>query len=78
MEADQNGWTPLHEAVRVGNKDAINTMLYSGHDKDLPTLDGSTPLNIARTYLGETHEVTQHLIALKAVDNNPPQEHAEL
>eukprot|EP00934_Nitzschia_sp_Nitz4_P001932 Nitzschia sp. Nitz4//scaffold3_size479765//398844//399468//NITZ4_000171-RA/size479765-exonerate_protein2genome-gene-1.375-mRNA-1//-1//CDS//3329550971//1932//frame0 len=66
LVADQNGWTPLHEAIRVGIRESVNIILLAGHGVDVPTNDGETPLDIAKKYLGSDHKVTKFLIAVGA------------
>jgi ankyrin repeat protein len=75
---DDNGWTPFHEAVRVGNTEAVEIILNSSSEsgsknnlKDRLTYTGVTPLNIAREFLGNAHEVTKLLVELGAVDKHP-------
>ena len=71
---DDNGWTPFHEAIRVGNKEAVEAIFYSTGGEKLKnqlTYTGVSPLNIAREYLGNDHEITKWLVKLKAVDKHP-------
>lgn len=71
---DDNGWTPFHEAVRVGNKEAVEIILNSEVGKSLQnrlTYTGVTPLNIAREFLGNDNEVTKFLVELGAIDKHP-------
>jgi len=78
---DENGWTPFHEAVRVGNKEAVEAIFYSSAGEKLKnqlTYTGVTPLNIAREFLGNDHEITKWLLKLKAVDKHPHQSQGEL
>ena len=75
---DDLGWTPFHEAVRLGHLDCIKVMLHAGNDGgdsdrglslvNLRTYAGSTPLDLARTYLSEDHPVTQFLITSGGID----------
>lgn len=77
---DDMGWTPFHEAIRVGNKECIETILYapgSGQHLNRLTYTGVTPLNIAREFLGNDHEVTQFLVNMGAVDKHPNRKGAE-
>ena len=71
---DDNGWTPFHEAVRVGHKECVETILFapgSGEHLNRLTYTGVTPLNIAREVLGKDHEVTKFLIKMGAIDKHP-------
>ena len=71
---DDNGWTPFHEAVRVGNLEAVEAIFYTSAGEKLKnqlTYTGVTPLNIAREFLGSDHEVTKWLVKLKAKDEHP-------
>jgi len=71
-EADVNGWTVLHEAVRVGKLEMVKLLLAHGADKDLLTKTGVSPLNIAREYLQPTeHELIQFLESIGAKDVSP-------
>ena len=69
---DNNGWTPFHEAVRLGNLPAVKVILESDAKLlDLLTFTGVTPLNIAREYLGKNHPVAQYLVEWGAIDKHP-------
>lgn len=69
---DDNGWTPFHEAVRAGMREAVEIIHNSDPaHKNRLTYTGVTPLNIAREYLGKDHEVTKFLVELGAIDNHP-------
>jgi len=63
---DKNGWTVLHEAVRGGRTDSVQRLLKHGVDKNLPTYAGQTPLNLARYYLEEGHELIKYLESIDA------------
>jgi prolyl 4-hydroxylase len=67
---DANGWQPIHEAVRSGYLDTVEALVKLGADIDARTGkgDGSSPLNIALSYLDKDHEVTQFLIHRGAQD----------
>ena len=52
---DKNGWTPLHEAVRLGDVNIVQLLLDRGADANArtgPNGDGGSPLY----YLQEYHE----------------------
>ena len=81
---DDLGWTPFHEAIRSGDLECVNVILYAGDDwgdadgtpilLNLRTYDGLTPLDLARTYLSEDHPVTQLLITLGGIDQRTESE----
>lgn len=70
-EEDQNGWLPLHEAVRAGQLGTVKVILKHGGDINNETFARQTPLNIARKFLGDDHEVTKFLEKNGAVDLSP-------
>lgn len=67
-QPDENGWHPLHEAVRAGQVDAVQVLLLNGAQINHPTQTGVSPLNIALQYLGADHQMTKFLQGLGAVD----------
>lgn len=78
-DADANGWTVLHESVRVGALEIVKIILNNGVDKDLLTYTGVTPLYIARQYLDAGHELIGYLESLGAKDISPGRKlHREL
>ena len=74
-EPDDNGWTLFHEAVRTGNKEAVEAILWGSRSQDnlknRLTYTGVTPLNIAKEFLGESHDVTRFLVKVGAIDKHP-------
>lgn len=70
---DRNGWQPIHEAARAGQKEAIAFLLEEGADINARTHygKGNTPLNLAINALSEKHPVSQYLLSLGAVDIGP-------
>jgi Ankyrin repeats (3 copies) len=63
---DKNGWTPLHEAARKGEIDAIELLLNRGAEVNARTgskENGDSPLALAKQYHGPDHEVTKLLEA---------------
>ena len=40
LKKDRNGWTPLHEAVRIGHTESVKYLIKFGADKDLRTHHG--------------------------------------
>ena len=70
-QTDQNGWTPLHEAVRGGHKDVVEMLIENGADKDARTGrkgTGGSPLNLALAHHSENHLVTKYLMSIGARD----------
>lgn len=68
LERDDNGWQPIHEAVRNGRLDIVKFLIEHGasaNDKtELPGGDRSKkilPIELALELLGPDHEVTKFL-----------------
>ena len=59
--ADENGWLPLHEAVRAGHVEAVQIILLNGGNINHLAGSGQSPLSIALEYLGKEHEITNFL-----------------
>lgn len=70
-EEDDNGWTVLHEAARAGRLDMLKVILENGIDKDSLTRHRVSPLNIAREYLDEDHELIEYLERIGAKNTSP-------
>ena len=70
-QADANGWTVLHEAARTGRLEIVKLILEHGVDKDLMTKAGETPLNLARRFLEEDHELIEYLENIGAKNISP-------
>ena len=72
LHRDDNGWEPLHEAVRGGHLDAVEFLIkQAGADINSRTgqkRDGSSPLNLALRYLTEGDAVTRFLLSNGAVE----------
>lgn len=70
---DENGWQPLHEAVRGGHLDAVKLLVKHGADVNSLTNhgDGVSPYNIALNSLSEDHPVAQYLLKLGAINVGP-------
>lgn len=67
---DQNGWEPLHEAVRAGQLDAVQFLLQQGADINARTglsKQGSSPLTLALEFLKVGDAVTTLLLSNGAV-----------
>lgn len=65
-EEDALKWTVLHEAIRAGNKEQVEIFLQHGADKDHLTLNGESPLFLARYFLNDDHEVVKLLESVGA------------
>mmetsp|Transcript_4391 Transcript_4391/g.12590 ORF Transcript_4391/g.12590 Transcript_4391/m.12590 type:complete len:419 (+) Transcript_4391:2024-3280(+) len=70
---DENGWQPLHEAVRGGNLEAVTMLVEHGADVDAVTHGGhgSSPYNIALVSHSEDHPVARYLSSLGAKNIGP-------
>lgn len=71
--ADENGWEPIHEAVRAGHKEAVQFLMDNGADMDARTHwgEGLSPLKIALRSHSDDHPVSQYLRELGALDLGP-------
>jgi ankyrin repeat protein len=68
-QPDENGWHPLHEAVRFGEVEAVQALIeHGGADINQKTYRGDSPLNVALEYLGAKHDLTKWLQDNGAVD----------
>mmetsp|Transcript_31574 Transcript_31574/g.65674 ORF Transcript_31574/g.65674 Transcript_31574/m.65674 type:complete len:604 (+) Transcript_31574:38-1849(+) len=70
---DENGWTPLHEAVRSGSVETIEYLVKYGLDINQRTHGGSggTPLWWAKILFGLDHDVVKYLQSIGAKDIAP-------
>jgi ankyrin repeat protein len=70
---DQNGWMPLHEAVRAGHMEAVALLVEHGADINAVTNNGVgvSPYYIAKKNLTPEHPVSQYLQSLGALDVGP-------
>jgi len=70
---DQNGWQPLHEAVRKGHIDAVRLLVEHGADINAVTNgdNGVSPYNIALSNLTPNHPVVEFLESLDALNIGP-------
>lgn len=70
---DHNGWQPIHEAARSGQKEAIEFLVKAGADINARTNNGkgNTPLNLAFKKHGGSHPVSAYLISLGALNIGP-------
>lgn len=60
-ETDENGWTPLHEAIRAGDLYSVQIIVRTTNDKNVKTKHGFTPLRLAEDFLGVDHDVYKYL-----------------
>lgn len=68
---DENGWHPLHEAVRSGHADAAKLLVQHGANVNQRTGrkgTGPSPLNIALEYHSKTSPIVKYLKSLGAED----------
>ena len=63
---DKNGWQALHEAVRAGTFEIVQMLLDKGAEVNTrtgKTESGHTPLDLAKRFHGDTHEIAKLLQA---------------
>ena len=72
-KVDANGWTPLHEAVRIGSIEVIDYLIKKGLDINQRTHggNGGSPLWWAKAIHGENHKVVEYL-KKKGAEDIPP------
>lgn len=72
-ELDENGWRPIHEAVRAGNPGVVRFLLDAGSDVNELTghAHGATPLTLAKEHHGEDHPMIEFLQSLGAREFGP-------
>ena len=65
---DVNGWKPIHEAARGGQKGVLQMLVEHGADVNEGANFGSggSPLYLATQSLGEDHPAVDYLISLGA------------
>jgi len=65
---DINGWSPIHEGARAGQTEVLKILLEYGADMNERTNGGSggSPLYLALTSNGESHESVKYLQGLSA------------
>ena len=73
LARDQNGWQPLHEAVRAGHLGAVKLLVEHGADINSVTNGGSgvSPYHIAIKSHSPTHPVAEFLASMGAVNIGP-------
>jgi ankyrin repeat protein len=65
IKKDENGWTPLHQAVLDGKKDLVDLFLAKGAQINEPTNSGKTPLHLA-SEIGK-REIVEFLLEKNAL-----------
>lgn len=70
---DENGWMPIHEAVRGGHFEIVKYLVDKGSNFNERTNKGTggTPLWWALTSLDEDHRVIKYLKELGAINLGP-------
>jgi hypothetical protein len=64
--ADENGWQPIHEAVRAGKDSFVKFLISEGADVFAKTNAGINSISLAKNFLPEDHPVVQHLEEVKS------------
>lgn len=72
-QKDRNGWAPIHEAARGGQKEAAELLVRHGADVNHRTNRGKgpTPLHLVILNHGERHPLAQYLKEIGALDIGP-------
>ena len=63
---DENGWEPIHEAVRTGNEDVIVFLKEQGVDLNAATHHGQSVLDIAIDHWNDEDSYIDWLVSLGA------------
>lgn len=74
---DENGWQAIHEAARGGHTDILSYLISLGADVKATTLNGETPLGLARGYLPPDHPLIAFLESIHAPEGQPVEEAEE-
>ncbi|KAE8447059.1 hypothetical protein EG329_011194 [Mollisiaceae sp. DMI_Dod_QoI] len=67
QEADDNGYTPLHEGARFGHIDIVSILVDHGADLDAKDWEGNTPLVVAAA---AGHEDVVKLLLIQATQSD--------
>jgi len=66
---DNNGWQPLHDAVRFGDKAIVQYLIEeAGISPFTLTKNEETPLVLAKYFHPKTHEVVQYLSTIRRLE----------
>lgn len=68
---DSNGWTPLHEGARGGNKGVVELLVENGADINAKTNNGESPLWWVEKAHGKDHPLIAFLRELGAIKLGP-------
>jgi prolyl 4-hydroxylase len=71
---DENGWQPIHEAVRAGRLDTVALLVRHGADINAVTNRGKggvSPYNMAMRSFSPEHPISQYLYGMGAVNVGP-------
>ena len=70
--ADNNGWTPIHEAAAYGSVTSLRFLLENEADINARTASGETPLDIVRDSFGEDHNAYVFLSNYETIEEYTP------
>mmetsp|Transcript_28509 Transcript_28509/g.39256 ORF Transcript_28509/g.39256 Transcript_28509/m.39256 type:complete len:462 (+) Transcript_28509:45-1430(+) len=65
-QADENGWQPLHEAVRGGYLEVVKYLIELGADMGGMTSNDQTPLSVGIEFLPPNHAILEYLQSIGA------------
>jgi prolyl 4-hydroxylase len=68
---DENGWQPIHEAVRSGHEEVVEFLHSQGADVNARTRQGHSPLAIALEYWGEEDSLYEFLLNVGGMELGP-------
>lgn len=58
---DQNGWQPVHEAVRAGHFETVKFLVSKGADLSAKVMGGDDALSLAKEHLPSSHKLMPYL-----------------